>query len=199
MRSLFGNQNLDKAVALSILLLLLLLVYVLFSSFYLDGLREIESETEILRKKTERVDSILAQEKFYQDEIQKVKKKYKQSKNFLNSSQPSTASSEIQNTLKSIISRNTRAKILTVKPFPVVQNDGYSEVSVEIRMKAVNHQEIQKMLYLIENELPLIIIKDIDITRASVAYKSILGQSKDASDMSMTFVASSFFRDASNL
>ncbi len=199
MHSLFGNQNLDKAVALSILLMLLLLTYVLFSSFYLDGLREIESETEILRKKTQRVDSILAKEKLYQDEIQKVKKQYKQSKNFLNSSQPSTASSEIQNKLKSIISRNTQAKILTVKPFPVVQNDGYSEVSVEIRMKAVNHQEIQKMLYLIENELPLIIIKDIDITRTSVAYKSILAQSKDASDMNMTFVASSFFRDASNL
>jgi hypothetical protein len=86
-----------------------------------------------------------------------------------------------------------------VKPFPVVKSDGYSEVSVEIRMKSVNHKEIQKMMYLIENELPLILIKDIDITRSSVAYKSILGKSKDTSDMNITFVASSFFRDGSNL
>jgi Tfp pilus assembly protein PilO len=199
MHNLFGNQNLDKAVAVSILVLILLISYMLFSNIYLDGLREIDSEKEILRKKTERVDSILASEKSYQAEIQKVKKKYKQSKNFLNSSQPSTALSEIQNKLKSIISRNTRAKILTVKPFPVVKSDGYSEVSVEIRMKSVNHKEIQKMMYLIENELPLILIKDIDITRSSVAYKSILGKSKDTSDMNITFVASSFFRDGSNL
>lgn len=199
MHNLFGSQNLDKIVAVSILVMLLLLGYLLFSTLYLDGLNALASETEILQKKTEKVDGILAREKFYQDEILKIKAKYKQSKNFLNSSQPSTASSEIQNKLKSIISRNTRAKILTVKPFPVVQHDGYSEVSVEIRMKSVNHEEIQKMLYLIENELPLIIIKDIDIARTSVAYKSILGQSKDASDMNMTFVASSFFRDASNL
>ncbi len=199
MHNLFGSQNLDKIVAVSILVLLLLVSYLMFSNIYLDGLRELESETEMLRKKTQKVDSILAKEEYYQAEIQKIKRKYKQSKNFLNSSQPSTASSEIQNKLKSIISRHTRAKILTVKPFPVVHNDGYSEVSVEIRMKSVNHAEIHKMLYLIENELPLILIKDIDIARTSVAYKSILGQSKDASDMNMTFVASSFFRDASHL
>jgi hypothetical protein len=75
MHNLFGNQNLDKAVAVSILVLILLISYMLFSNIYLDGLREIDSEKEILRKKTERVDSILASEKSYQAEIQKVKKK----------------------------------------------------------------------------------------------------------------------------
>jgi multidrug efflux pump subunit AcrB len=171
----------------------------LFSNVYLAGLSELESEMEMQRKKTQKVDAILTKEKFYQSEIGKVERQYKQSKNFLNSDQPSTALSEIQNKLRNIISRNTRAKILTVKPFPVTSHEGYSDVSVEIRMKGVNHKDLQKMLYLIENELPLIIIKDIDITRAAVAYKSILGKkSKDASDLSLTFVASSFFREASN-
>jgi hypothetical protein len=198
MHSLFGSQNLDKIIAISILVVLLLLSYLLFSNVYLAGLNELESEMEIQSRKTQKVDRILAKEKFYQTEISKFERKYKQSKNFLNSDQPSTALSEIQNKLRSIISRNTRAKILTVKPYPVTSHEGYSEVSVEIRMKGVNHQDLQKMLYLIENELPLIIIKDIDITRASVAYKSILGaRSKDASDLSLTFVASSFFREGS--
>jgi hypothetical protein len=199
MHNLFGSQNLDKIIAVSVLVVLLLLSYLLFSNVYLAGLNELASEMEIQKRKSQKVDSILAKEKYYQAEISKIEKKYKQSKNFLNSNQPSTALSEIQNKLRNIISRNTKAKILTVKPFPVTSHEGYSEVSVEIRMKGVNHQDLQKMLYLIENELPLIIIKDIDITRASVAYKSILGsRSKDASDLSLTFVASSFFREASN-
>ncbi len=196
MHNLFGSQNLDKVVALSILGLIVLFVYMMFTNFYLDGLKEIESEIEILRKKSQKVDSILAREKFYQNEILTIKKQYKQSKNFLNSSQPSTASSELQNKLKSIISRNTKSKILTVKPFPVVNHEGYSEVSVEIRMNSVNHQDLHKMLYLIEKELPLIIIKDIDITRSSVRYKSILGRkAQDTSDLSLQFIASSFFRE----
>lgn len=199
MHNLFGSQNLDKAIAISILVVLLLLSYLLFSNVYLAGLSELDSEMEMQRKKTQKVDGILAKEKFYKNEISEIEKKYKQSKNFLNSDQPSTALSEIQNKLRNIISRNTRAKILTVKPFPVASHEGYSEVSVEIRMKAVNHKDLQKMLYLIENELPLIIIKDIDIARASVAYKSILGKkAKDASDLSLTFVASSYFRESSN-
>lgn len=199
MHNLFGSQNVDKIIAISILVVLLFLSYLLFSNVYLDGLNELETETQIQIKKTQKVDGILAKEKFYKNEISKIENKYKQSRNFLNSDQPSTASSEIQNKLKTIISRNTSAKILTVKPFPVTSHEGYSEVSVEIRMKSVNHQDIQKMLYMIENELPLIIIKDIDITRAAVAYKSILGsKAKDASDLSVSFVASSFFREANN-
>lgn len=197
MHNLFGSQNLDKIIAVSILVALLLLSYLLFSNVYLDGLNELESELQIQIKKTQKVDGILAKEKYYKNEISKFEKKYKSSKNFLNSDQPSTASSELQNKLRNIISSNTTAKILTVKPFPVITHEGYSEVSVEIRMSTVNHQDLHKMLYLIENELPLIFIKDIDITRAAVAYKSILGaKSKDASDLSLTFVASSFFREA---
>lgn len=197
MHKLSSSQNLDKVIALSILAVLVLVLLLLFSNVYLDGLSEIDKEAELLRRKTDKVDGILAREKFYQQEIAKVKRQYSQARNFLNSTQPSTASSELQNKLKSIISRNTKAKILTVKPFPVVNSDGYSEVSVEIRMKQASHDDIHKMLYLIEKELPLIIIKDIDIAKTAAAYKSILGKVRDSGDMNMTFVASSFFRDAS--
>jgi hypothetical protein len=199
MHNLFGNQNVDKIIALTILALLLVISYLLFSNLYLSGLSELKSEIELSRKKTGKVDGILANEKKYQQEINKIKSEYKQSRNFLNSNQPSTASSEVQNKIKRIINSTSRAKIISLKPFPVIQHEGYSEVSVEIRMKDIGHKEIRKMLYAIESQLPLIIIKELDITRTQYSYKSILGAAaKDKNDLNVTLVASGFFRGARN-
>jgi hypothetical protein len=199
MHSLFGNQNIDKIVAVAILVVLLAISYLLFTNLYLSGLNELKSEIEINRKKAEKVDSILANEKLYQKKINEIKKKSSQAKNFLKSNQASTASSEIQNLIKGIISRNTKAKILTLKPYPAIQHEGYSEVSIEIRMREIGHEEIKNMLYKIESEQPLIIIKELEIGRAQQQYKSILGKTRsNENDLSITLVASAFYRDESN-
>lgn len=197
MHNLSGHHNLDKVFAVSILVALIFFAYLLFTNVYLDGLREIESEINLNRRKTGKVDSILANEKAYQEKIKKIQREYSQSKQFLSNNQPSTASSELQNKIKKIINTQSKAKILTLKPYPVSRHDGYSEVSVEIRMKDVSHEEIQNMLYKIEGELPLIIIREIDITRTQVSYKSILGQRNDKRDLNITLVASGFFKDTS--
>lgn len=199
MHNLFGNQSVDKIVAIAILLLLLTILFLLFSNVYLVGLNEIQQEIEINRKKTQKVDSILANEKLYQQKINQIKREYRQAKNFLNSTQASTASSEIQNKIKNIISQNTTARILTLKPFPVIRHEGYSEVSVEIRMKDIGHKAIMDMLYKIESELPLIIIKELDVSLIQQQYKSLLGKPvMDGNDLNITLVASGFFRDAEN-
>jgi hypothetical protein len=196
MHNLFGNQQVDKIVAVTILLVLLVISYLLFTRLYLSGLDELKSEIQINTRKVEKVDSILANEKIYQKNINEIKNKYKQAGNFLNSNQSSTASSEIQNKIKSIISRNTKAKILTLKPYPVTRHEGYSEVSIEIRMRDIGHEEVKNMLYKIESELPLIIIKELEIGRAQQQYKSILGKTRsNENDLSITLVASAFYRD----
>jgi hypothetical protein len=196
MHNLFGNQLVDKIVAVTILLVLLVISYLLFTRLYLSGLDELKSEIQINTRKVEKVDSILANEKIYQKNINEIKNKYKQAGNFLNSNQSSTASSEIQNKIKSIISRNTKAKILTLKPYPVTRHEGYSEVSIEIRMRDIGHEEVKNMLYKIESELPLIIIKELEIGRAQQQYKSILGKTRsNENDLSITLVASAFYRD----
>jgi hypothetical protein len=175
---------------------LLVISYLLFTRLYLSGLDELKSEIQINTRKVEKVDSILANEKIYQKNINEIKNKYKQAGNFLNSNQSSTASSEIQNKIKSIISRNTKAKILTLKPYPVTRHEGYSEVSIEIRMRDIGHEEVKNMLYKIESELPLIIIKELEIGRAQQQYKSILGKTRsNENDLSITLVASAFYRD----
>lgn len=198
MHNLFGHHQLDKLIAISILVLLLLMSYLLVTQIYLEGLNLIQTEIDINRKKSSKVDGILEKEKYYRNEINKIKGAYKQPKYFLSSNQSSTASSEVQNKLKKIINSQTKAKILTLKPYPVTKHEGYSEVSIEIRMKDVSHNEIQKMLYQIESEYPLIIINELDITRTQLTYKSILGKRNDSSDLNITLVASGFFRGSSD-
>lgn len=195
MHNLTGNQMVDKVIAIFILLALLMLGYILFSNVYLAGLSKIEHEISINRKKSGKVDAILSREKFYQKKISEIRKVYHKNRIFLDSRQPTTASSELQNTVKRLINTQTKAKILTIKTFPVVQHEGFSEVSVEIRLKDINHTEIQKMLYKIESQLPLIMVNELDVIRTQLQYKPLVSKSGDKNDLNITLVASSFFKD----
>jgi hypothetical protein len=194
MHSLFENQNVDKIIALTILGMLLLAVYGLWSRVYLDGLVQMESDIELNRKKAGRVSSILAKEAYYQKQIDESKRSYQKKRIFLQSGQASTASSELQNTVKQLINRYSHANILTIKPYPVVRHDDYSEVSVEIRMKDISHAEIQNVLYRIETQLPLILIKELEIVRAQLQYKALVPKTGYQNDLNLTLVVSGFFR-----
>lgn len=198
MHNLFGNHITDKAIALLILFVLLMMGYLVLTNFYVEGLSQIENEISINRKKSGKVDAILSKEKFYQDKINQIRKEYSKNRIFLQSRQPTSASSEIQNTVKRLINTNTRAKILTIKTFPVIQHEGYSEVSVEIRMKDINHSEIQKMLYQIESQLPLIIVNELDVIRTQLQYKALVSKSGDQNDLNITLVVSGYFKDESS-
>ena len=198
MHNLFGNHITDKAIALLILFVLLMMGYLVLTNFYVKDLSQIENEISINRKKSGKVDAILSKEKFYQDKINQIRKEYSKNRIFLESRQPTSASSEIQNTVKRLINTNTRAKILTIKTFPVIQHEGYSEVSVEIRMKDINHSEIQKMLYQIESQLPLIIVNELDVIRTQLQYKALVSKSGDQNDLNITLVVSGYFKDESS-
>ncbi len=198
MHKLSGNHVIDKTIALSILFLLLITAYFLFDNFYLEGLSEIENEISINRKKSGKVDAILSKEQFYQNKINEIRKEYSKNKIFLQSNQSSSASSEIQNLLKRLINTHSSAKILTIKTFPVVEHEGYSEASIEIRMKSINHAGIQKVLYEIESQLPLIIIKELDIIRTQLQYKSLVPKSGGTNDLNINLVVSGFFQNGNS-
>lgn len=195
MRSVFSNHSVDKVVALSILLLLLSMVFVFVKDVYLESFVQVEADIDLNRKKAGRVESILGREKEYRKAIQDYQRDKKSKRIFLQASNASTASSELQNKVKSLISRYTKAKIQTIKPYPVVQHENYSEVSVEIRMRDITHAEMRDMLYQIESQLPLILVSELEIVRTQLQYKSLVAKSGPKHALNSTLVVSAYFRD----
>ena len=65
-------------------------------------------------------------------------------------------------------------------------------------MKDINHSEIQKMLYQIESQLPLIIVNELDVIRTQLQYKALVSKSGDQNDLNITLVVSGYFKDESS-
>lgn len=199
MHSLTSNSSVDKVVAVGILTMMLVMVYLVFSQVYLDGLNTLDQEISLVRKKSAKVKAILDKAPYFKTQIQRAKGSASQNRMFLISKQPSTAISEIQNITKKLISTHTKAKILTIKPYPVVQHDGYSEVSVEIRMKGLNHNELQMMLFGIERHQPLILIKELEINQTRLNYKSLVAKRGKRNDLNSSMVISGYFKNKQTL
>lgn len=194
MRSLFSNHNVDKVVALSILVLILSMVFVLVKEVYLESFSQVEADIDLNRKKAGRVASILGREDEYQKAIREYQRGKQSKRIFLKANNASTASSELQNSVKRLISRYSKAKIQTIKPYPVVQHDNYSEVVVEIRMRDITHAEMRDMLFQIESQLPLIMVSELEIVRTQLQYKSLVAKKGPKHALNATLVVNAYFR-----
>lgn len=187
----------EKSVALLILFALLFLTFLLFNNVYLEGLMSIDKEIDLKLKKRDKIESILVKEKSLKEEINNYKKQIQKNKIFLSNNKASTASSELQNKLKRLISNQSKAKILTIKPYPVINHEGYSESSIELRMKGLGHVEVQNILYSIESGKPMLKIKELDIKRKRSRYKALINSKRNDKELEVTLVVSGYYRSKS--
>ncbi len=195
MHSPFINTQIDKILAIGILLVGLVAGYGFVQYVYLEQLHNINYEIELKKKRNARVDSILASEKYFREIISQQKSINNKNKIFLNSKKSATAASELQNYLKRLIARHSKAKILAIKPYPVTNYDDYSETSLEIRIKDIGHKELHKVLFMIESRSPILLIKELDIKRDRLQYKSIVKLKDTAAKLTVTMVVSGFYRE----
>jgi len=195
MHSPFINSQIDRVLALGILLISLTGGYIFTKYVYLDQLLNFSYEMELMKKKNAKIDSILAEEKDLRDKITQQKYKNDKNKIFLNSNKSSTAASELQNYLKKLIAKNSKAKILAIKPFPIMEYDNYSEASLEIRIKDIVHKELHKVLFMIESKSPVLLIKELDIKRTQLQYKSLVNSKEKQPRLDVIIVVSGFFRE----
>ncbi|MCP3849232.1 MAG: hypothetical protein GY694_03175, partial [Gammaproteobacteria bacterium] len=96
---------------------------------------------------------------------------------------------------KNLISRQSKARILAIKPYPVTKYDNYSETSLEIRFKDINHRDLHKVLFMIENRSPVLLIKELDIKRDQLKYKTVVDTKDAAAKLNVTMVVSGFYRE----
>ncbi len=197
MHSPFINTQIDRILAIGILLAGLGAGYGFIQYVYLEQLHNFNYEIELKKKRNARVDSILASENDLRSKIRQQKNINKKNKIFLNSKKPATAASELQNYLKQLISRQSKAKILAIKPYPVTKFDDYSETSLEIRIKDIDHKDLHKVLFMIENRKPVLLIKELDIKLGQLNLKSFVKSSGAAARLSVTMVVSGFYRELS--
>ncbi len=194
MLNFIENSLFNKIAAVLLLLLVCLISYSFFTNLYLDPLIELNDEITINKKKAAKVDSILANEKELKEKISNQKKLLDKYKIFLKNSKPATASSELQNKIKNLIVSYSKAKILTIKPFPLIKHEGYSETSIEIKLRKIKHEGLYKILYQIENNTPLLLITEIDIKKAQLRYKTLIKKQSAPVELDVTFMVSGFFR-----
>ncbi len=189
-----GNPLIEKSLAIVLLLFFLMAGYLLFSNIYLNQLFILDTDINLKLKKASKVESILSKEVELKAKISTQKKKLDKNKIFLTNSKPSTASTELQNKIKRLIASKSKAKILTIKPHPFVEFDNYTETSIEIRMKNIGHNGIKNIIYLIENSSPTLIIKELDIKRTQLRYKTLVKSKSSADKLEFILVVSAFFR-----
>jgi len=186
------KKSSEKALALGLLFVALLLLYWLVFDLYLGYLSDQKSEYHYKKDEVGRIQSILSQETEWQVLIQKNSKKAQNQQLFLRSQKASAAASELQNRLKGLIKRHSKARIQTIKDNPIVKKEGYTELSVQMRMRSITHEEIKKILYFIESAKPILRIKKLDVKRQQLSYKRLVAQKPI---LEMTIVVSGFFKE----
>ena len=186
----------DKALAIFLLLAVVMGAYLLADRVYLSGLDQIKNEIEQKQRKSQKIVSILQKENEINAVIAQRQKSEKKQNIFLVSDKASTASSELQNKLKRLISTYSNAKILTIKPYPAVEHDRYMETSIEVRMRGVKHNELKNILYQVESGFPLLMINRLDIKRSQLRYKPIIKMDNRADKLEVILVVSGFFQGA---
>jgi len=197
MRSPFINSQIDRVLALGILLVGLVAGYSFMQFVYLEKLLSLNNEIELKKKKNVKIDSILTGERDLREKIKHQKGINNKNKIFLNSKNSATAASELHNYLKRLIAKNSKAKILAIKPYPVLKYDNYSETSLEIRIKDIGHKELHKILFMIESKSPVLVIKELDIKRDQLKYKSVVKSKNSQAKLGVVMVVSGYYRDLS--
>lgn len=177
------------------LLVVIAALSLVFNQFYIQQLVEQKNVLQQSRKKTEKVKMILTQENNLKKQISSFNKTKSKNKAFLTSNSPSTAASELQNVLKRLIATYSNSRILTMKPFPVVEHKDFSEASLEIRIKDIGHNGLKNVLYRIENHAPVMLVKELDIKRTQYRFKSVVKNQIKKDKLEAVIVVSGFYRE----
>jgi hypothetical protein len=189
------NSQVDKVLAVGILLGLLFAITIIVRYFYVGQLTSINHELELIKVKNSRVEQILNKEAELRKKFLQQRQLMSRDKLFLASQSPEAAASELQNGLKRLIARHSRAKVQTIKPIPAVELDNYSEISLEIRVRELSHRGLQNILFQVETHTPVLLIKELDLKRTQLNYKPLIKKAGQVSGLEATFVVSGLFRN----
>jgi hypothetical protein len=195
MHSIFITKEIDRILAVVILLGLIAGGFVFFRYAYFEQVVDLHHEIEMKKRKNAKIDSILAREMELRIKINQKKSNIRSNRIFLSSGKSATAISELQNTVKTLISKNSKARIQTIKPFPVLKYDDYSEASLEIRIKDISHQGLQRVLYAIETHSPVLLINELNIKVAQLRYSTLVDENDEQKKMAVTMVVIGHFRE----
>ncbi len=189
------SNAIDRILAIVILLTLLAGGYLLVRYVYLEQLTSLSHELEVLKKKHAKIDSILVSEKELKKQIRELKVRTQKNKLFLNNKNSATAASELQNYIKRLVGTYSKAKISSIKPYPVKTYDDYSETSLEISLLEISHDDLHRLLYNIENNAPVVLVREIEIKLARRKYRPLVKSEVEPTRMGASMVVSSFFRE----
>ncbi len=189
------SSGIDRILALLILAALLAGGYALARYVYVEQLVAMNNELENARKKQSRINSILASEKEFKEKIQEFQNRVQSDQLFLNNRNAATAASELQNYVKKLVGRHSKAKISSIKPYPVKAYDEYSETSLEISLLGVSHDGLHALLYAIENNSPVVLVREIEVMLSRKRYRPMVKDQPTVTRMVATLVVSGFFRE----
>ena len=196
MHNIFITKEFDRILAVAILLALFASGVAIFRYVYIEQLINLHQDIELKKRKNAKIDSILVRENELRIKINQQKSNIRSNRIFLSGAKSATAISELQNTVKVLIAKNSRAIVQTIKPYPVLKYEDYSEASIEIRVKDIGHQEIQRVLYSVESNSPVLLIKELDIKLTQLRYKALVEEEEEEKKLAVTMVISAFFREA---
>jgi hypothetical protein len=188
------SSGVDRLLAVLILLVLLAGAYTVVGNFYLEELTALDQELALSKKKHAKIDAILVNEKQLRNQIEQFKGQVQKNRLFLSQDNPATAASELQNHVRKLIGANSKAKISAIKPYPAKVYDNYSETSFEIYLLDVSHSDLYRLLYSIESNVPLVLVRELEITVTRRRYKPLIETEEDPGNMNVTLVVSGFFR-----
>ena len=199
MHKLVSSSQVDKILAVLLLLAVLTGAYLLVTRVYLVELGEISREIEVSKRKQARVRSILASESELNRKIRDFEDQHQEANLFLRNSDAATASTELHNHVKNLIAKHTGARISSIKPYPVKSFEDYSETSLEISLLDVSHEDLYRLLYRIEADTPVVLVRELEVKVFRRRYKPIVRDEPEATRMTVSMVVSGYFRGSSGL
>lgn len=197
MQKVLINNQVDKLLAVGLLLVVLAATYGFARFVYLEEIVSLNKEIDLRKRKNAKIESILGNEREIRASINREKSTIRKNRIFLKGRKPATAVSELQNYVKNLVTRHSGAKIQTMKPYPVIAHDNYSEASVEVRIRNLGHEGLQKLLFMFEGQAPVLLLKEMDIKLAQNRYSAIVKPGDEPKKLVVTIVVSGFFRDMS--
>lgn len=187
-----NNQQIQRLLALGLLLLVILIVVLVLVMPVVDKGMELSDAKNTLTFRLQQYEKILAKKDSVVASVANIKEQHDGQGYFNSQGTDALASAEMQEFIKKAIV-DAGGQLSSTQAIPVTTKDDFSRITIRVRMTG-NSEVLRAVLYKIETSTPLIIIDQIDIRPMRGQRNLVTRQIESSNQLNVNFQAVSFMR-----
>lgn len=188
----------SRLFALVLFLTVLALLVAAIAIPVLAANRHYDEQIEGMHNQTQIYQRVSRHSQQYERAYSLLQRKQRSDRRYLKSNTESLATAELQRTVKQVISKN-RGDILSAQVIRSSEEEGFTRISVRIRMKSTL-EDLVKTFHALETNKPYLFVDNVTIRSRNVARRRVRGNKlieKAIAKLDVDFQLSGYMRGAS--